>query len=202
MARDLRPKHKLCRRFGEKLCDAQKCPVARRSYPSGQHGPQQKHVKLSGFGKQLREKQKAKRMYGILEKQFSNYVAEASKKTGDTSKILLSYLESRLDNIVYRMGLAPTRSAARQLVNHGHIKVNDKKVDIPSFRVKVGDVIVLGSSSRKSKLFEGVSERLAKIEFPSWLTVDTQKVSGKVLNAPIIDDPNFNAKSIIEFYSR
>jgi small subunit ribosomal protein S4 len=100
------------------------------------------------------------------------------------------------------MGLAPTRSAARQLVNHGHIKVNDKKVDIPSFRVKVGDVIVLGSSSRKSKLFEGVSERLAKIEFPSWLTVDTQKVSGKVLNAPIIDDPNFNAKSIIEFYSR
>jgi small subunit ribosomal protein S4 len=139
MARDLRPKHKLCRRFGEKLCDAQKCPVARRSYPSGQHGPQQKHVKLSGFGKQLREKQKAKRMYGILEKQFSNYVAEASKKTGDTSKILLSYLESRLDNIVYRMGLAPTRSAARQLVNHGHIKVNDKKVDIPSFRVKVGD---------------------------------------------------------------
>lgn len=102
MARDLRPKHKLCRLYGEKLCDSAKCPITRRNYPSGQHGQERKRAKLSGFAKQLREKQKAKLIYGILERQFSNYVAEAAKKTGDTSKIFLSYLESRLDNVVFR----------------------------------------------------------------------------------------------------
>lgn len=202
MARDLRPKHKLCRKFGEKLCDSIKCPVGKRKYPAGQHGPEQKHAKLSGFGKQLREKQKAKGIYGILERQFSNYVAEASRKTGDTSKILLNYLESRLDNVVYRMGFAASRRLARQLVNHGHVLINGKKTNIPSYRVRVGETITLKDKSKKSKLFEGLNEKLAKLEPVSWISVDTKTLSGKVLNAPHFENPNFNAKLIIEFYSR
>ncbi len=202
MARDLSPKHKICRKYGEKLCDSVKCPVTRRKYPAGQHGPDQKHAKLSGFAKQLREKQKARKLYGLLERQFSNYVAEASKKTGDTSKILLSYLESRLDNVVYRMGLASSRRLARQLVSHGHILVNEKKVNIPSFRVRIGTVIELKEKSKKSKLFENISDVLAKKEIVGWLTVDAKKVSAKVLNVPLIERPQFDAKKIIEFYSR
>ncbi len=202
MARDLRPKHKLCRKYGEKLCDSPKCPITRRSYPPGVHGPKQKRVKLSGFGKQLREKQKVKRIYGILERQFSNYVAEASKKTGDTSKFLLNYLESRLDNVVYRLGLAPSRAAARQLTSHGHITVNSKKVDIPSYRVRVGDQITVAGKSKGSKLFEHSAEILGKKEFPSWLSMDANTFIGKILNSPTIEHPNFDANSIIGFYSR
>ncbi len=202
MARDLRPKHKLCRQFGEKLCDSPKCPVARRSYPAGQHGPDKRHSKLSGFGKQLREKQKVKRIYGILERQFSNYVAEASKKTGDTSKILLQYLESRLDNIVYRMGVAKSRSAARQMVSHGHVMVNGKKVNIPSYRVRVSDQIGFSTNIHKSKLMEGVSEAIGKKDIPGWLAVDVKTVSGKVLNTPTAENPNFDTNAIIGFYSR
>lgn len=202
MARDLRPKHKLCRQYGEKLCDCVKCPITKRSYPAGQHGPDQKRKKLSGFGKQLREKQKVKRIYGILERQFSNYVAEASKKSGDTSKFLLSYLESRLDNVVYRSGIAPSRAAARQLVNHGHVLVNGKQVDIPSYRVRVGESVELNETSKKSKRFENVSEVIGKKEMPAWLSVDAKKLLAKVLNNPTVENPNFDAKSIIGFYSR
>ncbi|MEK7625347.1 MAG: 30S ribosomal protein S4 [Patescibacteria group bacterium] len=202
MARDIRPKHKLCRKYGEKLCDSVKCPVLKRSYPPGQHGPNQKRPKLSGYGKQLREKQKVKRIYGILERQFSNYVAEASKKSGDTSKFLLSYLESRLDNVIYRTGITPSRAAARQLVNHGHVLVNGKQVDIPSYRVKVGEAIELNATSKKSKLFENISEAISKKEMPHWLSVDAKKLSAKVLNNPTVENPNFDAKSIIGFYSR
>lgn len=202
MARDLRPKHKLCRKFGEKLCDSPKCPVARRSYPPGVHGPSRKRPKISGYGKQLLEKQKVKRIYGILERQFSNYVAEASKKTGDTSKFLLTYLESRLDNVVYRTGLANSRAAARQLVNHGHIVVNGGKVTIPSYRVKVSDQISLRDRSKGSKLFEGRGETIAKKDLPVWLTVDTKNLSAKVLNTPTVEHPNFDANAIIGFYSR
>ena len=202
MARDIRPKHKLCRKYGEKLCDSVKCPITKRSYPPGQHGPNQKRVKMSGFGKQLREKQKVKRIYGILERQFSNYVAEASKKSGDTSKFLLSYLESRLDNVVYRSGLAPSRAAARQLVTHGHVLVNGKSLDIPSYRVRVGEAVELHATSKKSKLFENIAETIAKKEMPAWLAVDPKKLSAKVLNNPTVENPNFDAKSIIGFYSR
>lgn len=202
MARDLRPKHKLCRQFGEKLCDSPKCPVARRSYPAGQHGPDKRHNKLSGFGKQLREKQKVKRIYGILERQFSNYVAEASKKTGDTSKFLLQYLEARLDNVVYRMGVAKSRSAARQMVSHGHVLVNNKKVNIPSYRVRVSDVVSFPERIHKSKLMEGVGEAVAKKEVPSWMAVDVKQISGKILNTPTVENPNFDANAIIGFYSR
>ncbi len=202
MARDIRPKHKLCRKYGEKLCDCAKCPITKRSYPPGQHGPNQKRVKLSGFGKQLREKQKVKRIYGILERQFANYVAEASKKSGDTSKFLLSYLESRLDNVVYRSGLAPSRAAARQLVTHGHVLVNGKSLDIPSYRVRVGEAVELHATSKKSKLFENIAETINKKEMPAWLAVDAKKLSAKVLNNPTVENPNFDAKSIIGFYSR
>jgi small subunit ribosomal protein S4 len=202
MARDVRPKHKLCRLYGEKLCDSPKCPITRRNYPAGQHGADRKHAKLSGYGKQLREKQKAKRLYGILERQFANYVAEAAKKTGDTSKILLSYLESRLDNVVYRSAIASSRAAARQMVAHGHITVNGKKLDIPSYRVRVGDVIAIKESAKKSKLFEGVAEKMGKAELPAWIAAEPKTVTAKVLNTPTLELPQFNAKSIIEFYSR
>lgn len=202
MARDLRPKHKLCRQYGEKLCDSPKCPVTKRSYAPGQHGQAKKRAKLSGFGKQLREKQKVKRIYGLLERQFSNYVAEASKKAGDTSKYLLNYLESRLDNVVYRTGLAPSRAAARQMVSHGHVLVNGKKVDIPSYRVKVGETLEVKENVKKSKLFENIAEIISKKEMPAWLTVDAKKLSAKILNSPTIENPNFDAKSIIGFYSR
>lgn len=174
----------------------------KRNTPAGQHGATRKRAKLSNYGKQLREKQKAKRLYGILEKQFANYVAEASKKTGDTSKILVQYLESRLDNVVYRSGLAPSRAAARQAVRHGHITVNGKKLDIPSYRVRVGDAIGVHAGSQKSKLFATIGEALAKKEFPSWINVKSADLSAKVLNAPVLDTPNFDAAAIIGFYSR
>ncbi len=202
MARDLRPKHKLCRLYGEKLCDSPKCPITRRNYPAGQHGANRKHAKLSGYGKQLREKQKAKRLYGLLERQFSNYVDEASKKTGDTGMFLITYLESRLDNVVYRGGISSSRAAARQIVTHGHVTVNGKKLDIPSYRVKVGDVVAIKDSTKKSKLFESVAEKMGKIELPSWLSADQKNLSVKMLNTPTLENPQFNAKSIIEFYSR
>ena len=202
MARDIRPKHKLCRLFGEKLCDSPKCPITKRNYPSGQHGTERKRAKHSGFGKQLLEKQKVKRIYGLMERQFSNYVAEAARKTGDTSKYLLSYLESRLDNVVYRIGLAKSRAGARQLVTHGHVTVNGKKLDIPSYRVRVGEVVALKEGMKKSKLFENITETLSKKEMPGWLSVDAKAISGKVLNAPTVENPNFDANAIIGFYSR
>lgn len=202
MARFLGPKHKLCRLWGEKLCDSPKCPVLRRGQPAGQHGAARKRAKFSSYGKQLREKQKAKRLYGILERQFSNYVSEASRKTGDTSKILLEYLESRLDNVVYRAGLAFSRAAARQAVTHGHITVNGKKLDIPSYRVRVGESVAVADNSKTSKLFAELGESLSKKEFPAWLAVDAGKLSAKVLNRPTLDRPNFDANIIIGFYSR
>lgn len=174
----------------------------KRNTPSGVHGAGRKRAKLSNYGKQLREKQKAKRLYGILEKQFSNYVTEASKKTGDTSKILVQYLESRLDNVVYRAGFAASRGAARQMVSHGHITVNGKKLDIPSYRVRVGDVIGVHAGSKASKLFATVAEVIAKKEFPSWITVKGADLTAKVLNAPSLELPNFDAAAIIGFYSR
>ncbi len=202
MARNLEPKHKMCRKYGEKLCDSAKCPVTRRSYPPGQHGPNQKNKKLSGYGRQLREKQKVKKIYGILERQFSNYVAEAAKKTGDTSKFLVSYLESRLDNVVYRLGLAKSRRAARQLVSHGHIAVNGKKVSIPSYRTRVGETVGIRELAKGKAIFQTLGETLGKVETPAWLSVDAKTLTGKVLNAPIVDMIHFDAKSIVEFYSR
>lgn len=198
-----------CRRAGEKLflkgekCGGPKCALLKRKYAPGQHGPTQKFgSKLSGYGKQLKEKQNAKRIYGMREKQFSHLVDEAGKKIGDTSKILLGFLESRLDNVVYRMGLATSRDAARQIVNHAHIEVNGKKVDVPSFRVKVGDEITIRARSKGKKIFADASARLEKVELPHWLMVDSKKISAKVLNTPDLDTPSFSVSDIIEFYSR
>lgn len=208
MSEKINSKCAKCRRAGEKLmlkgekCIGPKCPFAKRSYPPGAHGPDRKRSKTSGYGKQLAEKQKVKRMYGLIERQFSNIVSEAVSKIGDTSKILVGMLESRLDNVVFRAGFAKSRLAARQLVSHGLITVNGRKIDVPSYRVKVGSSVAIKESARKKKGMEGFSERLAKAELPAWLSVDPQAYTMKVLNAPTLDNPNFNAQAIIEFYSR
>jgi len=208
MATNLDRQCSQCRRAGEKLflkgdkCLGPKCAMVKRAFPPGVHGPNQRRSKVSGYGKQLAEKQKAKRSYGLMERQFANYIAEASKKTGDTSKFLLNYLESRLDNVVYRMGLAKSRALARQLVSHGHITVNGKKVDIASYRVRVGEVIALAEIAKAKKAFTNIGEILSKVEAPAWMAVDAKACSAKILNTPALDNPPFNAKLIIEFYSR
>lgn len=186
---------------GEK-CLGPKCTLVKRNYPPGVHGQNKRRSKQSVYGKQLVEKQRAKQIYGLRERQFANYVAEASKKTGDTGKFLIGYLESRLDNTVYRMGLAKSRAASRQLVSHGHIVVNGRKVNIASFRVKVGDEVALKESVKTSPLFDKVSEKLAKVEAPSWISLDAKNASAKILNAPTMEEAAFDAKTIIEFYSR
>lgn len=209
MAIEFTDKCSRCRRAGDKLflkgekCLGPKCALVKRNFPPGVHGNTRKGPRKSSvYGKQLSEKQKAKETYGLRERQFANYVAEASKKTGDTGKFLITYLESRLDNVIFRMGLGKSRKNSRQIVSHGHITVNDKKVNIPSFRVKVGDAVALSEKSKASPLFDKISEKLAKVEAPGWMSVDAKKISAKILNTPSAGDSGFNAKSIIEFYSR
>lgn len=198
-----------CRRVSEKLslkgdkCLGPKCPLVKRNYPPGQHGPESKrHAKLSGYGKQLREKQTAKRIYGLRERQFANYVAEAAHKTGDTGEYLINYLESRLDNVVFRAGLAGSRESARQIVSHGHVTVNGKKVNIPSYRVRVGEEIALSAASRGKKLFADIADKLAKTHAPGWLGIEPAQVSVRILNKPAADNLPFNSRAIVEFYSR
>lgn len=192
MARKLGAKHKLCRRVGEKLCSGAKCPVVRRNYPPGVHGPKGGQ-KRTEYGTQLLEKQKAKYIYGILERQFKRYYTNAVRKTGDTSVYLAQYLERRLDNVLYRLGLAKTRAAARQTIVHGHVSVNDHRVDRPSYAVKTDDVI------RVVKLKE-----VEKREVPAWLSLDKEGQFGKVVGAPTIDKlpERLNMRLIIELYSR
>ncbi|MBI2444405.1 MAG: 30S ribosomal protein S4 [Candidatus Magasanikbacteria bacterium] len=202
MGRWLGPKHKLCRKFGAKLCDSPKCPVARRSYPPGMHGPRQKNVKLSSFAKQLREKQKAKRLFGIMERQFANYVASAGRKKGDTSKFFLAALAARLDNVVYSAGLSASRAAARQAVSHGHLTVNGKRVSIPSYRVREGEVVAVRDTSRSRPLFANLAERINKRELPAWLAVNANEWSAKIVGAPTLDPAPFDSQLIIGFYSR
>lgn len=192
---------KKCRREGEKLmlkgerCLSPKCAMVKRPYAPGQHG-QSFHGKVSEYGKQLREKQKARRIYGIGEKQFANYTEKADKLEGNTAENLLSLVESRMDNVLYRLGFAPSRSSARQLVSHGLFKVNDKKVSIPSFLVKQGDKI----SPIKNELYKETSPS----NLPSWLSFDQKSLSGTVNNTPTREeiDTTVNENLIIEFYSR
>ncbi len=204
MARYLGSKHRLCRRVGEKLCTSDKCPVTRRNYPPGAHGPSQGKVKLTSFGLQLREKQKAKRVYGILERQFRRYVDKALRQKGNTGEILTQMLETRLDNVAFRLGFGKTRDQARQLVSHGHFTVNGKSVNIPSYELKSGDVVAVASKSVKSKYFENIAANLSQYETKGWLTLDAAALSGKMLNLPGGEDlkQNFDAKVITEFYSR
>lgn len=197
-----------CRREGEKLflkgdrCYTDKCGIERRKYVPGQSGVQR--TKISDYGIQLREKQKVKRVYGVLERQFRKYFAEAQKKKGVTGDMLLQYLELRLDNIVYRLGFASNRRQARQLVNHGHIAVNGRATDIPSFRVKVGDLIEVREASRKIPFVE---ESLSKVEhrgLPQWLELDADNFRGKLLSVPSREEIPIAVREnlIVELYSK
>jgi len=209
MAKDLDPKCKKCRRAGEKLflkgekCSSPKCVFIKRNYPPGLHGVKKRKF-LTNYGQQLLEKQKAKRTYGLLEKQFKNYYQKAVKKQGNTAELLLQLLEMRLDNVVYRLGLASSRKQARQLVNHGHFAVNNKKVNIPSFQVKAKDIISLKSGKEKTKVFVNIDKNLAKWETPSWIDLNAKELQGKILDKPTLEEikSQFNPTLIVEFYSR
>ncbi len=210
MARDINPKCKQCRRAGEKLflkgdrCNTAKCAMTRRDYAPGIHG-KKKRRGASEFGMQLATKQKVKRIYGVLEKQFRNHFEEIKNKKGVTGDLLLIRLELRLDNVVYRMGLASSRSAARQLVNHGLITVDGKKVDIPSFEVKVGQIVGVNPNKKEKIYFQKLKEILKnKKDFPTWINFDYKKTEGKIINIPQRDDIGINvdAQVIVEYYSR
>ncbi|MCG3139805.1 MAG: 30S ribosomal protein S4 [Anaerolineae bacterium] len=211
MARYIGPVCKLCRREGEKLylkgerCFTPKCAIEKRNQPPGQHGASRTfRKKVSDYGIQLREKQKARRIYGVLERQFRRYYADSTRRSGVTGAVLLQYLESRLDNVVFRLGFASSRKQARQLIDHGHFSVNGRKVTVPSYLVKPGDKIAVAEGSRKSVFFAGMDKELKSARTPGWLTVDAQQLSGSVLNLPSreqIDTP-LKEQLIIEFYSR
>ena len=199
---------RLCRRESEKLflkgdrCYTDKCAVERRKYPPGQHG--QRRKKQSDYAVQLREKQKAKEIYNVLEKQFKKYFYIAEKKKGITGSNLLQLLESRLDNVVYRLGFASNRRQSRQLILHGHFNVNGKRVNIPSYMVRAGDSIDVREESRK---LVPVQENIAKAEhkgLPSWVKRDINNFSGKILNLPAMDDISLPVQEqlIVELYSK
>jgi small subunit ribosomal protein S4 len=199
---------RFCRRETTKLflkgdrCYSDKCSVERRNYPPGQHG--QGRAKTTDYGTQLREKQKVRRIYGVLEKQFRNYIHLAEKKRGVTGENLLLLLESRLDNMVFRMGFATSRAEARQLVNHGHFLVNGRKVDVGSFRTKPGMVIELSEGSRT---IPGVEESLKTVSrrgIPTWLELDVENFKGVIKAMPTREElpPTIREQLIVEFYSR
>jgi small subunit ribosomal protein S4 len=209
MARYVGAVCKLCRREGSKLylkgerCYGEKCAITRRPYPSGQHG--QRRSKLSEYGLRLREKQKARRIYGVLEKQFRRYYADASTMKGRTGEEMLGVLERRLDSTVYRLGFTVTRAQARQLVRHGHIEVNGKRVDIPSFRTLPGQVISIAESSRKIAYIQASLDAAESRPRASWVEVDKANFTGKVLGMPVRDElnePAVREQYIVEYYSR
>ena len=197
---------RICRREGQKLflkgerCTTKKCAIERRPVAPGQHGTGRKRV--TEYGTQLREKQKVKRAYGILEKQFHRYYEEAERMKGVTGENMLSLIERRLDNVVYRMGIGSSRSECRQIVNHGHITVNGKRVNIPSYQVKVGDVIAVKENKRDLDMFKQLKGM--KIVMPKWLEFNSDTLEGKVLALPTREDIDLNIKEhlIIELYSR
>jgi small subunit ribosomal protein S4 len=206
MARYTGPQCKRCRREGIKLylkgdrCYTDKCAVARRPQAPGQHGTSRK--KVSNYGLQLREKQKAKRIYGVLEAQFRMYYEEAERQKGVTGENLLRLLELRLDNVAYRLGFGNSRVEARQLVRHGHFTVNGAKVNIPSYQVKAGDVIAVKEKSLASEKFKALAELQGNL--PKWLTVDKDKMEGQVVELPQREDVDIpvNETLIVELYSK
>ena len=205
MGRNIGPKNKIARRFGINLgLKSNATKVARRlSQPPGVHGPKKRPGASSSYGKQLLEKQKAKLVYGLRERQFTRYVKMATAQTGDSGVTLQRLLELRLDNVVYRLGFAATRAQARQLVSHGMFKVNGQKNNIPSHHLKMGDEISLNELKTKKLIFNNLEDRLAKMELPSLLSVDATKKQGKILNLPEEKDFErvFDVKLIIEYYS-
>lgn len=210
MATNLDAQCKQCRRAGEKLflkgerCSSPKCAMVKRATPPGFHGANTKRPRrLSDYGQQLAEKQKVRRYYNIMEKQFRITFDRAKKKTGDAGKNFLKMLEMRLDNTVYRLGFAVSRFEARQVVSHGHLLVNGKKVDIPSYQVKEGDVISIRERSLKNAFFKKALERKVDSR-PSWLNWNEAEKTAKVLHEPADTDlpANFNVQVIIEYYSK
>lgn len=206
MAKYTGPDCRICRREGAKLflkgdkCTTKKCPFEKRPVAPGQHGLGRK--KPTEYQIQLREKQKVKKTYGLLEKQFYGYYLEAERQKGITGTNMLCLLERRLDNLVYRMGIAASRAEGRQIVNHGHITVNGKTVNIPSYQVKVGDVIEIKESKVKNKFFTALKG--AKVVTPKWVEFDSNKLAGKVLALPTREDIDLtiNEQLIIELYSK
>ena len=209
MARNLDPKGRQCRREGEKLflkaekCFTEKCAIEKRNYPPGQHG-QRRSSRLSDYGVQLREKQKLRRIYGVLEKQFRSYYAEADRKKGITGENLLQMLESRLDNVAYKMGLGGSRTEARQIVRHNSILVNGKRVNIPSYQVQPGDSISVADQSKDQLRIKSALEAADERGLPEWLEVDVKKLTGIFKNRPERDDlpSTINESLVVELYSK
>jgi small subunit ribosomal protein S4 len=208
MARYTDPVCRICRREGLKLflkgsrCFSKKCAFERRSTPPGMNT--QRRRKVSEYGIQLREKQKVRRSYSVLEKQFRNYFEKADQRTGMTGENLLRLLEMRLDNVVFRMGFARSRAEARQLVTHGHFSVNGRPTNIPSFNAKVGDRIEVRESRRGRLIFQVAVETMKAAQIPEWVSVDPSKLSGSVLAEPLREQMplEFNEQLVVEYYSR
>jgi len=208
MARDLKSSCRKCRREGEKLflkgtrCTTHRCALDRRTYAPGEHGS--RRVKLSNYGLQLREKQKVKRIYGILEKQFRLYFGRAVRSKGVTGEILLQSLERRLDNVIYQLGFAASRKQGRQFVSHGFVLVNDRRVNIPSYQVKSNDEISLKIKEKGVKTFKENIKTSENRKVPTWLSTDPDHFKGKVTRLPQRDDVGFpvNEQLIVELYSR
>jgi small subunit ribosomal protein S4 len=208
MARNLDAKCRQCRREGEKLflkgekCFTDKCPVERRSYPPGQHG--QKQSRLSGYATQLREKQKVRRIYGVLERQFRKVYAEADRRKGITGENLLQLLESRLDTVAYRMGFGASRTEARQIVRHNGILVNGKRVSIPSYQLRQGDVVEVAEKARAQLRIKGAVEAAEQRGFPEWLQVDSKAMKGVFKAMPQRSElpATINESLVVELYSK
>ncbi len=208
MARYAEATCRLCRREGEKLffkgirCSTEKCAIERRNYNPGEHA--QKRGKLSDYGVRLREKQQARRIYGVLERQFRNYYDKAARKRGITGEVLLTFLEARLDNMVFRMGFAPTHAAARQMVSHGHFKVNGKKVNIPSYQCKTGQVVEVKEKSKKLDAILASVKAAQERGLPSWISLDANNLKGTVNHLPTREEMNLPIQEqlIVELYSK
>jgi small subunit ribosomal protein S4 len=209
MARYIGPVCRLCRREGMKLflkgerCYTEKCAIEKRNVPPGQHGRSRK-AKMVGYGVQLREKQKVKRTYGVLENQFRRYFEAADRQKGITGELLLQMLERRLDNVVYRLGFATSRPQARQLVRHGHFTVNGKKVDIPSYPVRAGDTVAVRGKSGQNPTIQHAVEEVKGRGIPEWLAIDPAALSGKVSQLPTRAQINLPVQEqlIVELYSK
>jgi small subunit ribosomal protein S4 len=210
LARYIGPVCRLCRREGMKLflkgerCHTEKCAIEKRNFAPGQHGKDKK-AKIVGYGLQLREKQKARRYFQVLEGQFRNLFEKAANQKGITGENMLSMLERRLDNVVYRMGIATSRAQGRQLVRHGHVTVNGRKVNIPSFTVKTGDVVEVRTKSKENSSILAARDATAHTPSPAWLEVDTQALKGRVLQPPKREELvqiQLNEQLIVELYSK
>jgi len=210
MARNLDPKCKQCRRAGEKLflkgerCYSPKCAMIKRKYPPGVHGPKQR-IRLSEYGLQLREKQKMRKQYGLLERQFKNYFVKASKMKGDIGYNFLNLLESRLDNVVLKSGIVESRNLARQMISHGHILVNEKKVTIPSYVAKVGDLVAIKEkSSFADRMKDMEKSKKEKENLPSWISFDKDNKAVKVVSSIDEEDlpKGIDTRLVIEYYSK